>query len=233
MPEANLIFAVFAGVAIAGFSGWLVDRFIYRPLREKKASSMVFLVASLGVLTAFQSLAAIIFTNQFRLLGSNMRMPPAIEICGYYITEIQIVTVALMLLIMAGLVLSLRMTMFGKAARAINDDLEVAKMVGIDTDRTTGQIFFVGSAIGGLSGILIGFDTGIEPAMGMGLLFKGVISAVVGGVGNIYGGVAGAFILGLIENFGIWKLASEWKDAIAFSVLIIFLLFRPQGIFNK
>jgi branched-chain amino acid transport system permease protein len=134
---------------------------------------------------------------------------------------------------MVGLGTALRMTMFGKAVRAINDDEEVAKMVGIDTDRIIGQIFFVGSAIAGLAGILIGFDTGLEPAMGMGLLFKGVIASVIGGIGNIYGGVAGAFMLGFVENFGIWKLPSEWKDAIAFSVLLVFLFFRPQGIFNK
>jgi branched-subunit amino acid ABC-type transport system permease component len=233
MPDANPIFCVFAGVGIAGFSGWLVDRFIYRQLRKKKASNMTLLVASLGVLAAFQSIVAIVFTNQFRLLGSDMVMPPIIGIYGYYITEIQLAIIVSVLLIMVGLILSLRLTLFGKAVRAISDDAEVAKMVGIDTDRIIGQVFFFGSAIAGLSGILIGFDTGLEPAMGIGLLLKGVIASIIGGVGNIYGGVTGAFMLGFVENFGIWKLASEWKDAIAFFVLIIFLLFRPQGLFNK
>ena len=60
-----------------------------------------------------------------------------------------------------------------------------------------------------------------------------MIASIIGGVGNIYGGVVGAFMLGFVENFGIWKLSGEWKDAIAFFVLIIFLIFRPQGIFNK
>ena len=69
--------------------------------------------------------------------------------------------------------------------------------------------------------------------MGMGLLLKGVIASIIGGVGNIYGGVVGSFLLGFVENFGIWKISGEWKDAIAFAVLIIFLLLRPNGIFKK
>ena len=87
--------------------------------------------------------------------------------------------------------------------------------------------------MGGLGGILVGFDTGIEPVMGLNLLLKGVIAAIIGGVGNVYGGVAGAFLLGFVENFGIWKIAAEWKDAIAFGVLILFLLFKPNGLFGR
>jgi len=230
--ETNLFFCVFAAVAVTGFVGWLTDRFIYRSLRRKKASNMVFLVASLGILVAFQSLVAIIFKNQFRSLDSDV-VTPTVTIYGYGITQVQLAMVVSMSLIMIGLWLFLQITTFGKAVRAISDDEEMAKMVGIDTDRIIGQLFFIGSAIAGWTGILIGFDTGLEPGMGLRLLLKGVIASIIGGVGNIYGGVVGAFMLGFIENFGIWKFSGEWKDAIAFSVLIIFLIFRPQGIFKN
>ncbi len=116
---------------------------------------------------------------------------------------------------------------------AIRDDEEVARMVGIDTAKIIGRVFFIGSAIAGLAGILIGFDTGIEPTMGMNLLLKGTIAAIIGGVGSLYGGFLGAFVLGFAENFGIWKISGEWKDAIAFVVLIVFLLVRPQGIIKR
>ena len=69
--------------------------------------------------------------------------------------------------------------------------------------------------------------------MGMGLLLKGVIASIIGGVGNIYGGVLGAFLLGLVENLGIWKIPGEWKDAVSFLLLIAFLVFRPQGIIKR
>jgi len=65
------------------------------------------------------------------------------------------------------------------------------------------------------------------------LLFKGVIASIIGGVGNVYGGVFGAFLIAFIENFGIWKISGEWKDTIAFSVLILFLIFKPNGLFKR
>jgi branched-chain amino acid transport system permease protein len=69
--------------------------------------------------------------------------------------------------------------------------------------------------------------------MGLSLLLKGVVASIIGGIGNVYGGVVGAAVLGFVENFGIWKISGEWKDAIAFIVLILFLLFRPHGIFKR
>ncbi|PIR77056.1 MAG: branched-chain amino acid ABC transporter permease, partial [Candidatus Magasanikbacteria bacterium CG10_big_fil_rev_8_21_14_0_10_38_6] len=120
-----------------------------------------------------------------------------------------------------------------KAVRAISEDEEMARIIGIDTNKIIGYVFFIGSAIAGFTGILVGFDVGIEPNMGLNLLLKGVIASIVGGIGNIYGGVLGAFLLGFVENLGIWKISGEWKDAISFALLIVFLIFRPRGIMNK
>ena len=99
--------------------------------------------------------------------------------------------------------------------------------------KTLGAPIYVAVIVGVLVSGLVGYDTGIEPTMGLSLLLKGVIAAIIGGIGNVYGGVLGAFLLGFIENFGIWKISGEWKDAIAFGVLILFLLFRPQGILRR
>ena len=134
---------------------------------------------------------------------------------------------------MIGLALLLKFTFFGKSVKAISDDEEVSRMVGINTKFVIGIVFFIGSAIAGLAGIMSGYDTGLEPTMGMSLLLKGVIASIIGGIGNVYGGVLGAFLLGFVENFGIWKISGEWKDAIAFGLLIIFLLFRARGIFGR
>ena len=95
------------------------------------------------------------------------------------------------------------------------------------------SLFFLSGAIGGLAGILIGFDTGIEPIMGLPWLLAAVVAAIIGGIGNIYGGIAGAFLLAFAENFGIWKIAGEWKSAIAFAVLLVFLVWKPRGLFPR
>jgi branched-chain amino acid transport system permease protein len=191
------------------------------------------LVASLGVLTALQAIVAILFTSQFQTLGRIDSTNRTFNIFGGVITEIQLIMLVSVILVMVGLALLLRFTFFGKSVKAISDDEEVSRMVGINTNMVVGVVFFIGSAIAGLAGILSGYDTGLEPTMGMSLLLKGVIASIIGGIGNVYGGVLGAFLLGFVENFGIWKISGEWKDAIAFGLLIIFLLFRPHGIFGR
>jgi branched-chain amino acid transport system permease protein len=229
----NMPMSIIIGVLVAGLVGLLIDRLVYLRLRRRKASSMVFLVASLGAFTAVQAVIAILFTSQFQTLSKDSGGEKVFQIFGGTITQVQLIILITGLIVMTLLAIVLKKTKFGKAVRAVSDDEEVSKIVGINTDRIISGVFFIGSAIAGLAGILVGFDTGIEPTMGFSLLLKGVIAAIIGGIGNIYGGVLGAFLLGFIENFGIWKISGEWKDAIAFGVLIIFLLFRPRGILGK
>lgn len=229
----NIFLSIILGVFTAGLTGFLIYKFIYATLRKRKSSNIVLLVASLGVFTALQALIAIVFSNQLQTLNPHGSLSKVFEISTGAITQTQIIIIILSLIAFGLLALLLKFTMFGKAVKAISDDEEVSKIVGINSAKVIGVVFFIGAAIAGLSGILVGFDTGIEPTMGMPLLLKGVIASIVGGVGNIYGGVAGAFLLGFVENFGIWKISGEWKDAIAFGVLILFLIFRPRGMFSK
>lgn len=231
--DINTYIAIIAAVLIAGLLGYGLDRFIYLPLRKRKASTMVLLVASIGVMIASQAIISIAFGSKFKTISGRVDTQELYQIFGGSITQIQLIIFLTFILVMVGFVLLLYKTRFGKAVRAISDDEEVARITGINTNKIIGQIFFIGSGVAALAGILVGFDTGIVPTMGLNLLFKGVIAAVVGGVGSVYGGVIGSFLLGLFENFGIWKIAGEWKEVIAFLLLILFLIFRPRGIMNK
>lgn len=229
----NVYLSVPVAVICSGLAGFAFEKIIFLPLRRRKASNMVLLVASLGLMTSFQAVLAIIFSSQFQTLTGESARQTIFNIGGGAITLTQVVIAALGAGVTVFLIILLNKTMFGKAVKAISDDEEVAKIVGINTDKVIGRVFFIGSAIAGLSGILSGFDTGIEPNMGMNLLLKGVIASIIGGVGSVQGGVLGAFVLGFAENFGIWKLPGQWKDAIAFVLLIIMLLFRPQGLIKR
>lgn len=228
-----LMVAVPLGVIGAAFVGFLLDRFIFKKLRDRKASQMVFLVASLGAFTCLQAFLAILFTSQFQTLSTGSGEIVTYTIFGGIITQVQAVIIVSVVVIMLALGIFLKKSLFGKAVEAISDDEHVAKIVGINTERIISWVFVIGSAIAGLAGILVGFDTGLEPTMGMNLLLKGVIASIIGGIGNVYGAVLGAFLLGFVENFGIWKISGEWKDAIAFILLIVFLLVRPQGIMKR
>jgi branched-chain amino acid transport system permease protein len=228
----DIYLSVVIGVLFSGLVGYAVEKLVYQKLRKKKASNIAYLVAALGVMTALQAIIAILFSSQFQTFSDKINSS-TFEIMGGVITNVQATILVLSIAIMFGLVILLKFTRFGKAIKAVSDDEEVAKIVGIDTNKIIGRVFFIGSAIAGLAGIMVGFDTGIEPTMGFSLLLKGVIASIIGGIGSIYGAVLGGFFLGFVENFGIWKISGEWKDAIAFAVLIIFLLFRPKGILGK
>lgn len=221
------------GIVCASLTGLLCEKVIFLPLRRRKASSMVLLVAALGAFTVLQAIIAIAFTSEFHSLFDLAPVIPSYTIGSGIITGVQTIICLSALLIAFGVAALLKFTMLGKAIKAVSDDEEVSKIVGINTDRIIAYIFVIGSAIAGWAGIAIGFDTGLQPTLGLGLLLKGVIAAIIGGIGSLWGGVLGALLLGLAENFGIWKIASEWKDAIAFVLLILFLIFRPQGIMKK
>ena len=230
--QVDVWFALVFALVFVGVVGWLLERFIYAPLRDRKASNLVLLVASLGAFTVLQGILSILFSSQVQTLSQSSAAQQVFALFGATITQIQIVTIVAAVLVVVSLVVLLRCTLFGKSVRAVSDDEEVSKIVGINTAKVVGIVFFIASSLAGLAGILVGFDTAIEPTMGMALLLKGIIAAIVGGIGSVYGAVLGAFLLGFVENFGIWKISGEWQDAIAFGLLIIFLLFRPRGILN-
>lgn len=229
----SLYAGICLGVVGAAGAGYGLYRFVFEPLRARKASTMNLLVASLGVFTVVQGLLAILFTSQFQSLSAALAEQQVYTIAGATITGVQLVTLGVGVLVIVGLAFTLKTTKYGKSVVAVSDDEEVARVIGIDTRAVITRTFVIGSGIAGLAGILIGFDTGIEPTMGLPLLLKGVIASIIGGMGSVYGAVFGAFLLGFVENFGIWHISGEWKDTIAFSLLILFLIFKPRGIWAR
>lgn len=229
---APYLLSIPLGIGAAGLAGVALDKGIYASLRVRKASKLILLIASLGAMTAISALLAMIFSSQFFPLLSESAANPTLDIFGGSITVVQLSMLGAAGVIYGLLWFLLYRTMFGKAVRAISDDREVAEIVGIDTNTIISWVFFIGSAIAGLAGILVGMDTGIQPSMGLFLLLGGAVACIIGGIGNITGGIVGALILAFAENFGVWAISGEWKSAIAFGLLIIFLLFRPQGVMN-
>lgn len=228
----GIIPSIVIGVSVAGLIGYVFDVLVFKKLRLEKSSGTVLLVASLGIVTIIQALISIFFGSTFRMLESGYEFG-LYQIIGTTVTAPQIVIFCSMLATATGLGVVLKFTRFGREVRAVSDNEEVAKIVGINTNRVIGKVFFIGSVIAGLAGILVGLDTGIEPTMGFSLLLKGVVASIIGTVGNMYGGIMGAFFLAFVENFAVWKISGEWKDAVAFAVLIVFLLIRPNGLLRK
>jgi len=227
------MFGICLGIVISGEIGYWTYKMIFLPLKKRKSSSSVFLIASIGILAVIQACISLLFSNQFHTFSVHSKNISYLQSNDMAITPIQLIIIISFILLAAGALIVQKKTKIGKVMDAIADNERLAKIIGINTDKFIGNIFYVGSAIAGFTGILVGHSSGIEPYMGSNLLFKGIIAAIIGSIGNIQGGILGAFILSVAENFGAWKLSGEWKDVISFSILIIFLLIKPNGIMQK
>ena len=229
---ADLYLSWLLSCLLAGSVGLALYRGLYVHMRARANSPLIMLVASLGVLLSFTAFISIAFESAPRPLPETFGSA-SISIAGAYIKGFNVFAICVALLGFAGLWLMLQKTKFGRAVRAIGDDEQVAKVVGINTVVIVSIVFFIGAVYAALAGILSGHDTAIQPRMGLLLLLKGWIASVVGGIGNLYGAILGGFVLGMVEQFGIWDLAGEWRDAIAFVLLILFLSFWPNGLLPR
>lgn len=228
----NPIISFILAIIFAAFLGVAIDRIVYYPLRNKKASNLIFLLASFGVFILLQNLIQLIYGAQILTIRTGP-IKEGHHFLGAVITNTQITILVFSIVLMILLWLFIQKTKLGKAMRAVSDDPIAAKVVGINPEKIIRTSFVIGSALAGAAGILISFETNIEPTMGFNALLKGIIASIIGGIGNIPGAVLGGFFLGLAENLGIWKISAGWKDAISFAILIIFLLIRPQGIMGS
>lgn len=231
-PESRLYLSWGVSTLLAGTVGLALYRGLYVYMRQRARSPLIMLVASLGILLAISAFIVIVFQSTARPLPDPFGVIPW-TVGGANIKPFNVFTIGVAVAGFAGLWLLLQKTSFGRAARAIGDDEEVSKVVGINTTVIIAIVFFIGAAFAALAGILSGHDTSIQPRMGLLLLLKGWVASVVGGIGNLYGAIVGGFALGMIEQFGIWDLAGEWKDAISFIVLILFLSFWPNGLLPR
>lgn len=225
----NFWFSVIFAIIFSALIGWLMNKVVYQKFRKRKASNVILLIASFALLILLESLILMFFGADVKTIG-YIKIAKGLEFLGAIITPLQIFIIAVSFVLLILLWFFMKKTKIGKAMRAVADNKEMAEIVGISSKKIYSWSFIIGSLIAGIAGILVGLEQNLEPMMGTNLMIKGFTAAIVGGIGSVPGAILGSFLLGFAENFGIWFLPSGYKDAIAFVILFIFLLFRPQGI---
>jgi len=231
-----LIFlAAMAGCALLGLA---IERFAYRPLRAKPR--LTSLITAIGISFTLEYGFQLDFGP---LPGAAPRaFPEIIKATEWFVIGDGDVVIwnwqVISLLVAVALMLTLQYlvfrTRFGKAMRAVSFDHRIAALMGIPIDRVIAITFMLGSALAAGAGILYAIkDTAIHPLMGLYVGLKAFVAAVIGGIGHVPGAVAGALLLGLVEEFVVGYTASSWRDAVAFGFLIIVLLVRPEGLFGR
>ncbi len=228
--ELSLPISISIAILLVVLVGLITDIMVFKPLRNQKADSLSLLIASIGVSIVLQSLAQLCWGRDIKVLD----LPPAtpIEFFGASITLVQIVMIFTVAATMFLLFAYLNFTRIGTALRATSDNEEMARVVGIDNDRVIMVLWIISSAFAAIGGILIGINTNLQIGMGLLILIKALAAIIIGSVGNIRGALIGGMVIGLSENFALIALPSQYKDAVAFTIMILVLLLKPEGIFG-
>ncbi len=221
-------------VAMVGCSilGFLIERLAYRPLRG--APKLNALITAIGVSLLLEYSGQIIFGANPKSFPNILEDSNVFSIGDVNVTKFDTTILVTTLTLMAILRYIVQKTKLGKAMRAVSFNGSWASLMGIPVDRIISMTFVIGSALAAAGGILVGIKyPKIEPLMGMMIGLKAFVAAVLGGIGNIAGAVLGAMIMGVAEEFVVGYGGSTYKDALAFGILIIILLFKPAGLLGR
>ncbi len=231
--------ALILGSTLAGLIGVVIERIAFRPLRRRGADPLLTVVSSLGVAVVIVNLiqylvGAEIYTFPASTYGN---LPAAINFGTAAqpipVRSVQVVIFGVSVVILTLLTYGINATKYGKAMRAVAEDATTASLLGINVDRFIVLTFFVSSFLGGLAGTLVGSSVSIAgPYFGIVFGLKGLAVIVLGGLGSIPGAVLGGLVIGLVEAF-VPSDYSAYKDAVAFGLLFIMLLVRPQGLLGR
>ena len=231
-PAAGILLLALMVMGLLALIGSLLERIAYRPLRESPRLSAV--VSALGASIFLQNAVMLIYGASFRVYPDDILPRLAVPVFGLHIPLMRILILLASVLLMACLYLFIQKTRIGTAIRAAAIDQDAARLMGIDVNRVVLLVFLLGPALGGAAGLMVGLLYGqINFTMGWSYGLKAFTAAILGGIGNIPGAMAGGILLGVVEALGQAYLSIAWKDAVSFGVLILILILRPTGLFGE
>ncbi|MGH7740379.1 MAG: branched-chain amino acid ABC transporter permease [bacterium] len=230
-PERFLLVLLIA-MAASALAGLLIERFAYRPLRGVPRLNL--LITAVGVSLFLENLGQVVFGATPRVFPDILPSLNLFQIDQVAVTNQQAVVFGTALGLMVVLEWIVQKTQLGRAMRAVSHSHEIAALVGIPTDTIIAITFAVGSALAAAAGLLIGVSyPRVDPLMGIMIGMKAFVAAVLGGIGSIRGAVVGGFLMGILESMVVGYGASTYRDAMAFVILILILLFKPAGLFGE
>ena len=232
MAGIPILIALLGAMIFCMLLGMLVERVAYRPLRGK-SSRLSALISAIGVSIFLSTLMALYRgTNTTRypeILGSS-----TFNLGSIQVSSLQIIILVVSAFLMVGLQVMIQKTRLGKAMRACSQDLEASALMGINVNRVISATFAIGSALAAAGGVMVGiYYNAVWPYMGTMAGMKAFAAAVLGGIGSVPGAMIGGLSLGVMEIMGVAYLSSSYKDAIAFAILILVLIIRPQGLMGQ
>ncbi len=229
----ELLVALVVAMPLVGLLGYTVDRLVFRRLRAQRSPPVIMAMAALGSAFLVRSLIYLFWGADFVFYYTG-RARPAIELfAGIRVRPDQLFILGLALAMIVLVYLLLERTKMGKAMRATADNPELARVTGIDTESVIRWTWLIGGGLAGAGGIMYGLDAQLRPEMGWWLLLPLFAAVILGTIGNAYGALVGALVIGIVWQVSTAFLNPAYGPGVAFVILILVLLFRPQGIFGR
>jgi len=229
----EFLIALVVAMPLVGLLGYGLDRLVFRRLRAKRSPPVIMAMAALGSAFLVRSLVYVFWGADFVFYYTG-RPRPAFELfAGIRVRPDQLFILGLALVMIVLVYLLLERTKMGKAMRATADNPELARVTGIDTESVIRWTWLIGGALAGAGGVMYGLDAQLRPEMGWWLLLPLFAAVILGTIGNAYGALVGALLIGIVWQVSTAFLNPAYGPGVAFMVLILVLLFRPQGIFGK
>lgn len=228
----GMIVLIIMVMGLVALMGALLERAAYRPLRQSPRLSAV--VSALGASIFLQNTLMLIYGARFQVYPDDILPNTTLQVFGLYVPWMRVFIVLGSVVMMVSLYLFIQKTKIGTAIRAAAIDQGAARLMGINVNSVILLVFLIGPALGGAAGLMIGLYYGqINFTMGWIYGMKAFTAAIIGGIGNIPGAMLGGLLLGVVEALGAAYISIAWKDAIAFLVLILILIFRPTGLLGE
>ena len=229
-----IVLAILAAAAASGATALIVERVAYRPLRRRNAPSLIFLISAIGASVALFETVGALTARQPRGMPSLVHPMTQFTFLGADVTNLQMGIVFSALAMLVGLDVFINRTRLGRGVRAVAQNPDVAALMGVNKDRVIMLIFLLGGAMAGGAAVLYDIKVGLTTySVGFLIGIKAFTAAVLGGIGNLRGALLGGLLLGVVENYGAGVFGNQWMDVVAFVVLVVVLLFRPNGLLGE
>lgn len=215
-------------VFITMLLSWVVEIAVYRPLKKRDSSLNVMMIASIGVMTIIVNAIALFFGHEAKFV--NTVIQETFNLGTIILTTPQMWQLIVGSLVLVVCVLVLKFTRLGRRIRAISEDEVLYSTLGYNVNKTRNVVFVVSGFFIALASCLSAYDVGMGPDIGMNFLINAMVAMMIGGMGRIAPCIAGGLLLGILQSLAVSQIAASWQNAVTFTILLILLFVRPQGI---
>lgn len=209
----------------------LMEIIIYRPLAKKNSSHNIIMISSIGIMIIVINTIALFYGNETKIL--NPDISETFSFGDIIITYIQLAQFVISTIILLIFLAFLKFSKFGIRTRAMRDDDVLCSVFGMDIYKMRIILFTLSAIFAAIGGGLVAYDVGMDPYVGMPMLLNAVVALIIGGIGRFEAPIIGGFIIGILQSLSVWAISARWQDAVTFTLLILFLLFRPQGLLGE